>query len=451
MGLVDSKHILIVGFGITGKSIANYCIKKKIPFSIYDQKQSTEVIKQSPLSAIAKNIYSGLLSEDIFEGVDAVAMSPGVDPRNPIFKKIKQSGTLFFNDLDLFANEIKNKSIKLIGITGSNGKTTVASLIKCLLDQYQVNAKLVGNIGTPILDIVDELNNDFVVMEVSSFQLELGTTLHFDIGVILNITEDHMDRYDSFKDYIDAKLNLFKRSKIKIINYDDPVTNDWFDLNTICLSASEKNLKKVDYHLAKQGKRSFTIKNKKNEINLSHLKFVGDHNFFNIMAAISVIDQLGFSLNNVNSYLSNFKLASHRLEWVRELKGINFYNDSKATNVASSVAAITSFEEKKVLVIMGGDSKKQSLKPLYKCVDKFVKELFLIGKDANLFIEELKTLKHVNINLCQSMREAVNLAFNKSKKNEIILLSPACSSLDAYKNYMERGDEFKALVMDLKE
>ena len=140
----------------------------------------------------------------------------------PIFKKIKQSGTLFFNDLDLFANEIKNKSIKLIGITGSNGKTTVASLIKYLLDQYQVNAQLVGNIGTPILDIVDELNNDFIVMEASSFQLELGATLHFDIGVILNITEDHMDRYDTFKDYIEAKFNLFKRSKIKIINYDDP-------------------------------------------------------------------------------------------------------------------------------------------------------------------------------------------------------------------------------------
>tara|TARA_B100000768_G_C11269901_1_gene372911 strand:- start:630 stop:1964 length:1335 start_codon:yes stop_codon:yes gene_type:complete len=441
----DINHVLILGCGQTGLSIARY-FKNYKKISFYDESESA-VDNAKNLFGTEKNLYfSGDLEEKFFDGVDLVGISPGIDPRHPLIKIAKKKGIKFHNDISLFFEENDLKKTKVIAVTGTNGKTTVCSMIEQIILESGFKVKTVGNIGVPILDIGHINNLNVLIVELSSFQLEVLENAKIDVGVILNISDDHMDRYNSFIDYFQAKAKLFNLAEAKIVNRDDEGLFPLKDKATLSFGIS-KSKAEQDYTLTKINSESYIKIGCQASINITSLKLIGEHNKFNLMAAIACIKSIlpkfdSFNINNLNG-------VDHRLELVRNKKGIFFYNDSKATNVNATITALKSFDKENIFLIAGGESKNQILKPLEKYLKKLVTSLYLIGQDADLFEKNFNTIDSLMISKHDSMKDAVLAAYKDAHAGDIILLSPACASYDMYKNYKERGDQYKSVVEEL--
>ena len=441
----DINHVLILGCGQTGLSIARHFKNDK---KIYFYDESALVLNNAKnLFGTEKHLYfSGELQEKFFDGVDLIGISPGIDPRHPLIKIAKKNGIKFHNDISLFFEENDLKETKVIAVTGTNGKTTVCSMIEQIILESGLKAKIVGNIGVPILDIDHANNLNVLIVELSSFQLEVLDNAKIDVGIILNISDDHMDRYDSFINYFQAKAKLFNLAETKIFNRDDDSLFPLRDKASLSFGIS-KSKNEQDYTLTKIDSASYIKMGGQASIDITSLKLIGEHNKFNLMAAIACIKSTlpkfdCFNINNLNG-------VDHRLELVRNKKGIFFYNDSKATNVNATITALKSFDKKNIFLIAGGESKNQILKPLEKYLKKMVPSLYLIGQDADLFEENFNIIGSLIISKHGSMKDAVLAAYQDAHAGDIVLLSPACASYDMYKNYKERGNEFKSVVDEL--
>ncbi len=349
--------------------------------------------------------------------------------------------------LHYFLQKSIKKKTKIIAVTGTNGKTTVCTLLEYLFLEAGYKAKAAGNIGFPILDI-EELNSlDVLILELSSFQLEIKHPIIFDIGMILNITEDHMDRYDSFEEYASVKRKILNQSKNKVIWIDDKTMREWKIEDAIFFSTKIKNNKK-SYGIKIDNKNIFIVNNTDLKIDITNTNLMGKHNQLNFMAAIAAFREIDNKFEDFSGALQKFPVINNRLEWIKEIDGINFYNDSKATNVASAIAAIESFVEKRIFLIAGGDSKNQNLTSFSEVVNDKVQSLYLIGKDAQLIGSACKRIKGRK-EIFSTLKEAVISAFKDAKNGDIILLAPACASYDMYKNYIERGNDFKSIIFNL--
>ena len=439
------NNVLILGCGQTGLSIARYLdINTKISF--YDESKAA-VNGARDLFGIKKNLYFfGDLKEKFFNNVDFVAISPGVDPRHPLIKKILKKRIVFHNDISLFFEKNDLLGTKVIAVTGTNGKTTVCSMIEQIALDSGLKAKAAGNIGLPILDIEQVERLDLLIIELSSFQLEVLNNAKIDVGIILNISDDHMDRYDSFEQYFQAKAKLFDVSNINIINRDDEKLNTLKHKANFSFGISEPD-RKEDYILTSNYSGPYAERGAKFAIALNELKLIGEHNKLNIVAAIACMESAFPKLNQFK--IDNLKGVNHRLEWLKNIEGIAFYNDSKATNVNATITALKSFEKKNIFLIAGGDSKNQILKPLEKYLKQKVSGLYLIGQDAHIFEENFNCINSLKITNHKLMKDAVLSAYKDAVAGDIILLSPACASYDMYKNYKERGNEYKSIVEKL--
>jgi UDP-N-acetylmuramoylalanine--D-glutamate ligase len=444
MVIDNYNHVLIVGMGKTGYSIAEFLKNKNICISVYDSKKSIHDIRIELKDINISNYYVGLLEEKYLNSIDCIAVSPGIDLRNPVLKKAIKNKIPIINDLTLFFNKINHEKTKVIGVTGTNGKTTVCTLLEYLFSKAGYKAISAGNIGLPMLGIKSINDLDFIILELSSFQLEIKNQLTFDIAVILNITEDHMDRYDSFADYTMAKHSILEHAKIKIICADDEVMKEWNVEDAIVFSESIKKNKKA-YGIKDEKNKKYIVDHSNLKIEITNVNLLGRHNQLNLMAAIAVFKQFDNRFDEIASVLQRFPVINNRLEWVKEVNGINFYNDSKATNVSSAIAAVNSFEGKNIFLIAGGDSKRQDLSLFSKALKNKVRKLYLIGKDAELIKNTCKGLE-VEIKILKTIKDATHQAFNDAKSGDIILLAPACASHDMYKNYIERGNDFKSIV-----
>lgn len=439
------NHVLILGCGQTGLSIGKY-LDSNTKISFYDE--NVQAINNARnLFTTKKNLYlSGDIKESYFDDIDFVAISPGVDPRHPIINKIIKKGIPFHNDISLFFLNNILEGTKVIGVTGTNGKTTVCSIIEQIAIESGLKAKAVGNIGVPILDIdlIDTL--DVLIIELSSFQLEVLNNGIIDVGVILNISDDHMDRYNSFKKYFQAKEKLFSLSKINIINRDDEKLSELSYKADLSFGISEPNSKK-DYILKSDHSVSYIGKENDFDIELKNLKLIGEHNKLNIMAAIVCLKSAfpKFDKFKINKLVG----VAHRLEWIKNKEGIDFYNDSKATNVNATITALKSFDKKNIFLVAGGDSKNQVLEPLSKYLKQKVSALYLIGQDSHIFEENFKLINSLKITNHKRLKDAVLSAYEDASVGDIILLSPACASYDMYSNYKERGNEYKSIVEKL--
>ncbi|MDB4040611.1 UDP-N-acetylmuramoyl-L-alanine--D-glutamate ligase [Methylophilaceae bacterium] len=439
------NHILILGCGQTGLSIGRY-LDSSIKISFYDESEIS-LNNARNLFATKEHLYfSGDLKEAYFDDVDCVAISPGVDPRHPIINKIIKKGVPFHNDISLFFLKNDLLKTKVIGVTGTNGKTTVCSMIEQIALESGLKARAVGNIGLPILNINQVDTLDVLIIELSSFQLEVINNGKIDVGVILNISDDHMDRYNSFTKYFQAKEKLFGLSKINIINRDDGKLNTLRHKATLSFGISESNNKK-DYILTNNHSGACIERGGKATLELSNFRLIGEHNKLNIMAAIACMQSAFPELNEFK--INNLKGVKHRLEWVKSKEGVNFYNDSKATNVNATITALKSFDKKNILLVAGGDSKNQILKPLFKYLKQKVSALYLIGQDAHIFEENFNSINSLKITNHKRMKDAVLSAYEDASFGDIVLLSPACASYDMYKNYKERGNEYKSIVEKL--
>ena len=439
------NHVLILGCGQTGLSIARY-LDSNTKISFYDESK-TALDNARNIFGTKKNLYFlGDLKEVFFENVDFVAISPGVDPRHPLLKKMIKKGVTFHNDISLFFEKKNLLGIKVIAVTGTNGKTTVCSMIEQIALELGLKAIAVGNIGLPILDIDQAETLDLLIIELSSFQLELLNKAKIDVGVILNISDDHMDRYDSFTQYFRVKEKLFDLAKLNIINRDDDKLDTLKHKANLSFGIST-SYNKEDYILKNNHSLAHVIRGDKSITKLNNFKLIGEHNKLNIMAAIASIQSAFPELNQFK--VGNLKGVHHRLEWVKNKQGIDFYNDSKATNVNATITALKSFDKKNIFLIAGGDSKNQILKPLDKYLKQKVSGLYLIGQDAHIFEENFNSINSLKITNHKLMKDAVLSAYRDAVDGDIVLLSPACASYDMYQNYKERGNEYKSIVKEL--
>ena len=467
--LKEIEHILIVGLGKSGLSCVNYLTKqiefkkKLFEISVYDKNKTVKEQKNLLKNHDIKDFFTGDIKFEFIDKKSHIFLSPGVSPAE--VNKFNQKFSII-NDISLFLEHLSNNSnnLKVIGITGTNGKTTTCLFLEHLLIKSGYRAKASGNLGNSPLDLIGRLEVlEVVVLEISSFQLNPFKKNGFpgkeiDVGVFLNFTEDHLDMHVSMDDYLQSKLALLKSSKRQVINASllkkiPMMLKDIIfmhrDENDTENQISEK-ISKEEYIICSVKSSKFITNNKDFEVSIKESKLLGDHNELNIAAAFAAFRCLDISFSNYQDVITSFNGVPHRIEWVREVNGIEFYNDSKATNAASTVAALKFFKDKNIFLIAGGDSKRLSMEPLKEYLNKNVPYLFLIGKDALVIKKIFEKLNNLKISICNDLAVAVNEAFDQATAGDIILLSPSCSSHDMYQNYIERGEHFNKIVRSLK-
>jgi UDP-N-acetylmuramoylalanine--D-glutamate ligase len=466
--LEEIKHILVVGLGKSGLSCIDYLTKqikfkkKLFKISVYDKNKTVKEQRSLLKDLDIKEVYSGDIKFEFIDKKSHVFLSPGVSPAE--VNKFNQKFSII-NDISLFLEHLSDNSnnLKVIGITGTNGKTTTCLFLEHLLIKAGYKARASGNIGNSPLDLIGKLESlEVVVLEISSFQLNPFKKNGFpgkkiDIGVFLNFTEDHLDMHVSIDDYLQSKLALLKSSKRHVINQAlMKKIPKWFKDITF-MHSDEGNIKnecsdeisQEKYVICSVEDSKFIINNNF-KVCIKESKLLGNHNELNIAAAFAAFRCLDISFSNYQDVIKSFNGAPHRIEWIRDVNGIKFYNDSKATNVASTIAALQFFKDKNIFLIAGGDSKRLSMEPLKRYLNENVSHLFLIGKDALVIKKIFVKLNNLKISICKDLTVAVSEAFDHATVGDIILLSPSCSSHDMYQNYIERGEHFNKIVRSLK-
>ncbi|MEJ7711653.1 MAG: UDP-N-acetylmuramoyl-L-alanine--D-glutamate ligase [Pyrinomonadaceae bacterium] len=343
---------------------------------------------------------------------------------------------------------------RIAAITGTNGKTTTTSLLSALLRDADLPTQIGGNIGTPLIALVDSSRNDgWTVAELSSFQLETIVEFHPTVAVVLNVTPDHMDRYESVTDYAAAKHNIFRnqtRGDVAVLNADDQVTLSWAaGLRAHVVLFSAKRELEEGLFLRGRDLVSRAHGSERVLITRDELKLRGLHNVENVLAALAAGLACGASPESMRETLRSFRPVEHRLEFVEEINGVSFYNDSKATNVDAALKALEAFSDEagKVILILGGRSKNAPYAPLAPLISEHVRQLILIGEDANRIERELGSAAPVV--RAADMNEAVRQAMSAAAKGDAVLLAPACSSYDMYDNYEHRGRAFKESMKEV--
>jgi len=456
---------VIVGLGKTGLSCARYLAQRGEPFVVVDSRADPPGLKQ--LLTIAPNveIYLGGFEPVAFEQATRLIVSPGVSIKESVIANAMSRGAEVLGDIALFA---ANADAPIVAITGSNGKSTVTSMIGAMAEQAGLNAKVGGNIGMPALDL---LNNstagnegkvwdnpkatrpDFYILELSSFQLETTPELNAFAAVVLNISADHMDRYANIQEYVAAKLPIYNNCHYRVYNRDDALGTDMMrKISTgvddrvvsfgLGLPPSDK-----DFGIEYRDEEPWLMKGKQPLLRADELSLPGRHNQANALAALALGEAMGISLDDMLHVLCSFVGLPHRMQLVAVVKDVNWYNDSKGTNVGATVSAIAGMSGNKIL-IAGGDGKGADFEPLREAViANNVRLVILIGKDANRIERVLSGV--VQIEKADNMHAAVLLANKHARAHEKVILSPACASFDMFHDYQHRGDVFMEAVRSL--
>ncbi len=442
---LGNKKVAVIGLGKTGQALIKFLLNKKANVTGCDQdKSSFKKLSKLPINfSLGKNYLRNLSDFEI------IFVSPGVPLDLPEIKSVKDKVRVS-SEIELF---FEYCPAPIIGITGTNGKTTTTSLTSKILKQGSKKIFTGGNIGEPLIDKISQIKkNDLVILELSSFQLEtLEKSPH--IAAVLNITPDHLDRYKDFNNYKKAKVKIVNHQNKKdfaILNFDDTNTNSLKNKNKASVFgfSTIKILNRGAYLKSNQiiiKDRSITKKICK----LDDIHLPGKHNIENILAAVIVAYLCKISPVKMKKAIWGFKGIEHRLEFVRLLNKRKVYNDSKATTPESTTAALNAFDNP-IILIAGGYDKHADFSKMAKVIVKKVKHLILIGKTAKQISKAVQQQKtKVQISFSKNLKEAVVKSYKTSQPNDIILLSPACASYDMFKNYEERGKSFKKLVNKL--
>ncbi len=382
-------------------------------------------------------------TEKLFNS-DFIIVSPGIPLNIPILQKAKAKNIKLISEIEL-GFLLKHPDSKIIAVTGSNGKSTTVSLIQHILQTAGYKSILAGNIGNALTSFpIEKKGIDFIVLELSSFQLDLIDTFKADVGVILNITPDHLNRYSSFDDYANAKMNIFKNqteNNLAILNLDDVTLLKFY--HKIISTIKTFSLKsKADAFFD----GNFII-HQKDKFSLKDTKLFGPHNISNIMASILAVSYLGINSEIIRKSLKTFSPLTHRLEFITQINSVTFFNDSKATNTDSVKFALKSFG-KPVRIIMGGSDKEEDFSVLNPLLKKQAKKIYLIGETASKMKEIFKSV--TDISTFTDFKKCIFTAFSEAEKDDIILLSPGCASFDMFNNFEDRGNTFRKIVMELR-
>jgi UDP-N-acetylmuramoylalanine--D-glutamate ligase len=450
---VTGKKVLIIGAARSGIAAARFLVDHGAIVALNDQKP----IEKWAAEAVAlKEIGVGLLPGEppswLLDQLDLVVVSPGV-PANIIpIRYAERAGAEVIGEVELAARYLKGR---IVAITGSNGKTTTTSLIGELLRNAGFTVQVGGNIGRALISMVESSSDDgWTVVEVSSFQLETIKTFRPAIAVVLNVTPNHMDRYETFNDYAAAKHRIFMNQSeddVAVLNADDPTVSSWADgLRAKVMNFSVRTELERGVFLRGDELVFRWDEGEQDLLRVNEMKLRGLHNVENVAAALTVGIAAGAKIEAMQETVKQFNPVEHRLEFVEEIRGIQFYNDSKATSVDATLKALEAFanDAGKVVLILGGKGKKAPYAPLAPLVREKVRKLILIGEDAETIANELG--EYAQFERASDMKDAVAKSFAAAEQGDVVLLAPACASFDMFESFEHRGKVFKGDVADLK-
>lgn len=442
----DEKKRIVMGLGSTGQSFIRYFDRLGLNFSVVDSRESPPNVKEINRAYPSMNLYLGKTHSNLLGSADEIYLTPGVSLDDPFLSEAKNNSVKMINDIDLFVS-LANAPIILI--TGSNGKSTVTELVGLMARENNINVQVGGNIGRPALDTISE-NCELYILELSSFQLEMCSNLSSSIACILNITEDHLDRHGSIENYKKIKQKIYKNCKVCIFNREDistyPVGNKIKSLISFGLDEAVGQ----DYGLVVKNNETFVSKGKQIITNIKTFSPKGDYNLLNALSAITIAEAAGMNHESIISALQKFKGLPHRCEEVVKTSNVTFYNDSKATNTGATIAAIERLTKNfpgKLIILIGGKSNQDDFSKLFSLLEKINHQLILFGESVEKIVSYSKNPE--NYIYVESMQSAVEISYSISNSGDIVLLSPACSSLDMFLNFEERGDSFKKIVLEL--
>lgn len=446
---LKDKQILVLGLGDTGLSALRWLDRQGARLSVADTRANPPGMETLKAELPNVSLHTGPFNAAMFEGIDLVVSSPGVALSEPEIQAAIERGIPVVGDVELFAH-YRSPAAKVIAITGSNGKTTVTTLVGEICKAAGLNTIVAGNIGLPVLDALNVETPDVYVLELSSFQLETTSNLVIDAATMLNLSEDHMDRYTSMQDYAIAKARIFYNATLQVLNRDDAwsmlMARTKLSQVTFGLNAPEDE---QDYGLRTVDGALWLCCGTHELMSVSDLKISGLHNAANALAAIALCKGIGIEYTPIMQTLYNFKGLPHRVEWVSTINDVDYFDDSKGTNVGATCAALSGLSQK-VVLIAGGDGKGQDFSPLKQPVTDNARAVVLIGRDAPL-IE--KTLLETDVALYHAadLPEAVSIARKIAQAGDAVLLSPACASFDMFRNYVHRAEVFVAAVKRLEQ
>jgi UDP-N-acetylmuramoylalanine--D-glutamate ligase len=434
---------VVVGLGRTGASCLRFLAKRGIAVSATDTRTAPPGLTELGGLARTLDIRLGGFDLSLLDGASQVLMSPGVSLEEPIATQARARGIEVLGDIELFARAVR---APVIGITGTNGKSTVTSLVASMAAAAGRRVLAGGNLGVPALDLLEQPVPDLYVLELSSFQLETTSSLALKAAVVLNVTADHMDRYASIEDYARAKSRIFANAKTMVLNADDPLVaamrRDGARVVTFSTQRSD-----VDFALLESGKSSVLARRGEPLLDTSRMKISGLHNAANALAALALGEAAGLELPAMLSALESFPGLKHRSAWIADIAGVRFVDDSKGTNVGATIAAVSGLRGP-LVVIAGGEGKGQDFAPLAAAFDGKVRHVVLIGKDAPAVAAALEDV--CTIERTATLEAAVSAAAAAARPGETVLLSPACSSLDMFRDYAHRGEVFTQAVRALE-
>jgi UDP-N-acetylmuramoylalanine--D-glutamate ligase len=435
---------LIIGLGKTGWSVARYLMRQGLHFRAMDTRAHPPQVEDFKRYFPEVPLYTGGVNQRWIWESQEIILSPGVDPCHLPLHTIHPRAVVY-SDIDLF-NRIANAPI--IGVTGTDGKSTVTVLIQHLLTTAGQDIQVGGNLGTPALDLLVDPPPDFYLLELSSFQLSITKQLKTAVSIFLNFATDHLERHQQLKHYHSAKQTIYRDCQVAIWNRNEPATYPKYTVSKIIDFGIDNPSSENGFGLSTIDREMWLTQGKVPFIKTGSLKLKGTHNYLNALAALAAAQAVNCPVLPILQALPHFRGLPHRLEWIYNQEGITWINDSKATNSHATQAALSSFtpqDQGKVILIAGGIYKRgdnpSALKPLLL---KYVKQLILIGQDASIL--QAYFIGIIPIDIASTLLEAVKKASSYAVSGDIILLSPACASQDMFKDYAERGDCFKKAV-----
>jgi UDP-N-acetylmuramoylalanine--D-glutamate ligase len=444
MQMSQHRHrTLIVGLGKTGLSCARFLVGHGVDVAITDSRERPPGLGELHAMLPDTAVFVGGFSEEALERADQVVLSPGIASATPYIAKARTLGLPVFGDIELFARQIH---APVVAITGSNGKSTVTTLVGRMAEAAGLEVRVGGNLGPPALDLLQDKEPQMYVLELSSFQLETTTSLQCVAATVLNISPDHMDRYASLVDYAAAKARIFNHCDIAVVNRDDALVRIMPKPGQKQLSFGLQAPSGANYGLVTYGGERWLARDSEKLLPAAELHIPGDHNLANALAALALGEAMGLPTAAMLEALRTFRGLPHRMEYVTTLRGVKYYDDSKATNVGATLAAVSGLPGPLVL-IAGGDGKHQDFSPLAQALAGKARSVVLLGKDAPEIAAVLAG--RIPVQQVKDMPAAVQSAARLAQSGELVLLSPACSSLDMFDNFEHRGRVFAQAVRRL--
>jgi UDP-N-acetylmuramoylalanine--D-glutamate ligase len=435
---------LVIGLGKTGFSCVNYLCTHQKAVAVVDTRVQppylVQLRQEYPQITFTHSDNELEILNQYLEQVRYLVLSPGVALSQTLIKQARELDVEIINDIELFAKH--HISVPIIGITGSNGKSTVTDMLGFIANKLGIKAGVGGNLGTCALDLLDD-NNELYILELSSFQLEWVSSLKLAVGTILNITPDHLDRYESFTEYAQTKGHIFSLSNTAVVNTADKLVS----------ALLPKNITQINYRASTPTANAFGLTTSNNQqyisygghrlLNTNEIALQGAHQLLNILCVFSIVQHLNWPLDQVIAAVKTYPGLEHRCQLVASYKGVKYINDSKATNVGATLAAIGSIGTHisgKIVLILGGQTKGGDLSVLIDSIKQYVKATLLIGEDAELIEQQLGT--SITSIHATSLEVAISKASSIAQEGDIVLLSPACASLDNFTSFAQRGEVF---------